>query len=81
MNFTKVVLCACLIFSSCLAGTLSFAQDSSLSLREAVERVLAEHPQFRIYQLRSDALVGEQEDAALQPPIELKLRTSPELAI
>ncbi len=45
------------------------AADDRLSLRDAIRLTLDNNPQFRTYQLRSDALSGELQTAGLKPVI------------
>lgn len=71
MNTIKLAACACLLFSVCLGTSVVTAQSNELSLREAMQKVLAEHPQFRIYQLNKEALAGEAQSAALKPAIQV----------
>lgn len=59
----------------CVGGLLSLplgaAPVGELTLREAISRVLAENPQFYIYEVRQQALQGELQSAELNPPWEL----------
>lgn len=53
-----------------LLANAAFAQEP-LSLAEATQKTLANHPSFRSFELREDALAGERETAALRPALEV----------
>lgn len=49
----------------------SYAQDESLSLRDAIRQTLDENPRFRSFAFRSEAVEGERSTAHLKPEIRL----------
>jgi outer membrane protein, heavy metal efflux system len=69
MHFPKTGLAlATLLYCAC-----SFAaeNDRPLSLRDAINATLAQNPQLVSYELRQQALAGEQQTAALKPALQL----------
>lgn len=58
---------ATLLYGACTLG----AENNSLSLRAAVNATLAQNPQLVSFELRQQALAGEQQTAALKPALQL----------
>jgi cobalt-zinc-cadmium efflux system outer membrane protein len=60
--------------ATCLSAQ-SLAQESltgTISLRDAMEATLANHPRLRSFPLRSESLAGEREIANLRPPYQIQ---------
>jgi len=65
--------CRLLLLLMLLLGavTTRAAESAALSLREAIDATLREHPQLQSYRFREQALAGERSTAALRPPLQL----------
>ncbi|MEQ8954384.1 MAG: TolC family protein [Gammaproteobacteria bacterium] len=57
------------IFSLASGSAVLAADNSSISLADAVRLTLENYPQFRSFELRAEALAGEKQTAALKPPL------------
>ena len=69
MNFRNhLTIISCIVVL--LAATRTYAEsDQSISLLDAVRLTLENNPQFRTYQMRSDAIAGELQSADQNPAI------------
>jgi len=69
MHFPKFGFAlATLFYCACASGV---ENNNSLTLRDAINATLAQNPQLVSYELRQQALVGEQQTAALTPAVQL----------
>jgi len=70
---TRRHLAAWVLFG-CAFSPLGYSQTpESLTLQQAVARVLQQHPQVRAFESRRQAAYGARRQAALKPPLELAL--------
>ncbi|MDO8272026.1 MAG: TolC family protein [Gammaproteobacteria bacterium] len=52
-------------------GVIAGSADDTLSLESAIERTLSQNPRLRVFEFRDEALRGQADTAALNPPLEI----------
>lgn len=65
-NYLTIISCIVVLLA---ATQIYAASDQSISLLDAVRLTLEDNPQFRTYQIRSDAIAGELQSADQNPAI------------